>query len=90
MKKRKNFKFWISYFTCLLAGVPTTLCPSSVKATMEGVVLKPSAFSITLGVLPSITATQELVVPKSIPTIYSDLETFLEKKENKVRKKMKI
>src|SRR5215207_9422536 len=27
----------------------------------------PSAFSMTFGVLPSITATQELVVPRSIP-----------------------
>ena len=31
--------------------------------TKEGVVLMPSAFSMTLGVLPSITATQLLVVP---------------------------
>ena len=77
------------FFTCLLAGVPTTLCPSSVKATTEGVVLKPSAFSMTLGVLPSMTATQELVVPKSIPTIYSDLETFLEKKRLLKKKTLK-
>jgi hypothetical protein len=27
--------------TCLLAGIPTSLCPSSVKATVEGVVLWP-------------------------------------------------
>jgi hypothetical protein len=33
----------------------------------DGVVLAPYAFSITLGVLPYITATQELVVPRSIP-----------------------
>lgn len=33
----------------------------------DGVVLDPSAFSITLGVWPSIMATHELVVPKSIP-----------------------
>lgn len=38
-----------------------------VKATTDGVVLHPSEFSITLACLPSITATQELVVPKSIP-----------------------
>ncbi|CAJ0822937.1 2318_t:CDS:2 [Entrophospora sp. SA101] len=31
-------------------------------------VLAPSEFSSTFGELPSITATQELVVPKSIPT----------------------
>jgi hypothetical protein len=30
---------------------------------------KPSAFSSTLGDLPSIIATHELVVPKSIPII---------------------
>ena len=36
-------------------------------ATTEGVVLAPSEFSITFAWLPSITATQELVVPKSIP-----------------------
>src|SRR4051812_36602958 len=34
---------------------------------MEGVVRAPSAFSMTLGAEPSITATQELVVPRSIP-----------------------
>ena len=53
--------------TCLLASTPTSLSPSLVKATTEGVVLDPSAFSITLGILPSITATHELVVPRSIP-----------------------
>ena len=50
-----------------LAGWPTRRSPSSVKATMDGVVRAPSAFSITLGVEPSITATQELVVPRSMP-----------------------
>src|SRR5690606_34854431 len=34
---------------------------------MDGVVRAPSAFSITLGALPSMTATQLLVVPRSIP-----------------------
>ena len=33
----------------------------------EGVVLAPSAFSKTLACVPSITATHEFVVPKSIP-----------------------
>src|SRR5260370_37562224 len=50
-----------------LAGWPVSLTPSSVKATIDGVVGIPSAFSMTLGVLPSITATHELVVPRSIP-----------------------
>ena len=47
--------------------MPTSFSPFSVKATMEGVVRAPSAFSITLAVLPSITATHELVVPRSMP-----------------------
>src|ERR1700741_1292895 len=50
-----------------LAGCPTRRSPSSVKATIEGVVRMPSAFSMTFGVEPSITATQELVVPRSMP-----------------------
>ena len=50
-----------------MAGVPTSRSPSGVKATTEGVVLDPSAFSNTLGVFPSITATQEFVVPRSMP-----------------------
>src|SRR5215510_13725464 len=52
---------------CRFAGSPTSRSPSSVKATMEGVVLEPSAFSSTLGLEPSLTATQELVVPRSMP-----------------------
>lgn len=52
---------------CLLAGIPTKRSPSLVNATTEGVVLDPSEFSRTLGVFPSITATHEFVVPKSIP-----------------------
>eukprot|EP00964_Phaeocystis_antarctica_P097260 scaffold63421_cov60-Phaeocystis_antarctica.AAC.5 len=34
---------------------------------MDGVVRAPSAFSITLALPPSITATHELVVPRSMP-----------------------
>lgn len=44
-----------------------------MKATTDGVVLTPSAFSITLGVEPSIKATQELVVPRSMPITDPDL-----------------
>ncbi|MGK0138492.1 MAG: hypothetical protein ACI9DJ_001948, partial [Algoriphagus sp.] len=40
------------------------------KATIEGVVLAPSLLAMTTGSLPSITATQEFVVPKSIPIIF--------------------
>ena len=50
-----------------LAGWPTSRSPSSVNATMEGVVRDPSEFSMTLGVAPSMTATQEFVVPRSMP-----------------------
>src|SRR3979490_2394386 len=50
-----------------LAGCPPSTSPSSVKATIDGVVRAPSAFSMTLALLPSITATQELVVPRSMP-----------------------
>ena len=41
--------------------------PSLVNATTEGVVLAPSAFAITTASPFSIVATQEFVVPKSIP-----------------------
>ena len=41
----------------------------SVVAFTDGVVLAPSAFSNTLGWLPSIIDTHELVVPRSIPII---------------------
>lgn len=51
------------------AGTPTRRCPSLVKATMEGVVRMPSLFSSTLGELPSMMATQEFVVPRSMPTM---------------------
>ena len=43
------------------------LTPTGAKATMDGVVRAPSAFSITLGAEPSMTATHEFVVPRSMP-----------------------
>src|SRR3954452_12369117 len=49
------------------AAWPTRRSPDSVKATIDGVVRIPSLFSITLALLPSITATQEFVVPRSLP-----------------------
>mmetsp|Transcript_7794 Transcript_7794/g.23862 ORF Transcript_7794/g.23862 Transcript_7794/m.23862 type:complete len:253 (-) Transcript_7794:71-829(-) len=52
---------------CRLAGMPTSRSPLSVNATTDGVVRAPSRFSITLALLPSITATHELVVPRSMP-----------------------
>src|SRR6266446_2745934 len=52
-----------------LATWPTRRLPSLVKATTEGVVRPPSELVITVGSPPSITATTELVVPRSIPII---------------------
>src|SRR5579864_3377648 len=54
---------------CRLATCPTSRSPVLVKPTTEGVVRPPSSLAMTLGSPPSITATQELVVPKSIPII---------------------
>merc|ERR1719364_99951 len=51
---------------CRFAGVPTSRW-SSANATIDGVVRMPSAFSITFALPPSITATHEFVVPRSIP-----------------------
>src|SRR5581483_528342 len=50
-----------------LAASPTTRSPLFVKATTEGVVRLPSEFSRTSGSPASMTAMQELVVPKSMP-----------------------
>ena len=52
-----------------LADAPTRTSPSSWYAMIEGVVRAPSLFSITLVVLPSMIATHELVVPRSMPMI---------------------
>ncbi len=54
---------------CLLAICPTSRSPLSVNATTDGVVRLPSVFSITFGSPPSIMATQEFVVPRSMPMI---------------------
>src|SRR5207248_11443860 len=51
------------------AEAPTRISPSSAYATIEGVVREPSEFSITLGLPPSMIATQEFVVPRSMPMI---------------------
>src|ERR1044071_3698835 len=60
-----------------LAGWPISRSPSLVKATTEGVVRAPSAFSITFGLPPSITATQLLVVPRSIPITFAIIYPLL-------------
>src|SRR5437588_141606 len=60
------------------AAWPTSRSPLFVNATTEGVVRAPSLFSKTTGSPPSITAMQELVVPKSIPkTLAIKLKSFL-------------
>ena len=48
---------------------PTSRSPVLVNATTEGVVRPPSALAITVGASPSMTATTELVVPRSMPMI---------------------
>src|SRR5512132_1623461 len=55
---------------CLFAGAPTLRSPFFINTTMDGVVRLPSSLAITTGSLPSITATQLFVVPKSIPMIF--------------------
>src|SRR5919206_2720777 len=52
-----------------LATVPTRRSPEAVKATTDGVVRPPSAFSMTVGSPPSRTAMHEFVVPRSIPIV---------------------
>src|SRR5579863_7860194 len=54
-----------------LAGWPTITSLSLVKATIEGVVRSPSLFSITRGLPPSMMATHELVVPRSMPITFA-------------------
>src|SRR6185437_3603420 len=44
---------------------------SFVKATIDGVVRSPSLFSITRGLPPSMMATHELVVPRSMPITFA-------------------
>src|SRR5687767_8693462 len=51
------------------AAWPTRRSPDFVKATTDGVVRMPSVFAITVGCVPSMTATHEFVVPKSMPII---------------------
>jgi hypothetical protein len=50
-----------------LAICPTSRSPDSVRAMIDGVVRLPSLLGMTTGSPPSITATQELVVPRSMP-----------------------
>jgi hypothetical protein len=52
-----------------LATCPTSRSPVLVNATMEGVRRFPSGLVMTVGSPPSITATTEFVVPRSMPMI---------------------
>ena len=63
-----------------LAGSPTSRSPTLVNATTEGVVRCPSALGMTTGLPPSTTATQLLVVPRSIPIIFAMVVLVLSKK----------
>src|SRR4029077_9845562 len=67
-----------------LAAWPTRRSPASVNATIDGVVRAPSLFSMTLALLPSITATHELVVPRSIP-ITLLMQTSCQKQDQTAR-----
>src|ERR1700694_5598241 len=60
------------------ASSPTRRSPDLVKATTEGVVREPSELGMTTGSQPSITASAELVVPKSIPTVLCICQHFLQ------------
>ncbi len=52
-----------------LATWPTSRSPVLVKATTDGVSRPPSGLVITTGSPPSMTATTEFVVPRSMPMI---------------------
>src|SRR5271170_6396468 len=56
---------------CRLATCPTNRSPVLVNPTTDGVVRPPSSLGITFGSPPSITATTEFVVPKSMPIIFA-------------------
>src|SRR5664279_6287285 len=51
------------------ASWPTRRSPVLVKATTDGIVRPPSAEAMTVGSPPSMTATTEFVVPRSMPMI---------------------
>ena len=66
---------------CLLAGSPTKSSPSFENATTDGNALPatvvPSAAGINVGLPPCITDAAELLVPKSIPIIFSAIFSTL-------------
>src|SRR5258705_11048187 len=60
-----------------LASWPTRRSPPLLKATTDGTVRPPSAEAMTVGSPPSMTATTEFVVPRSIPMILPMLVALL-------------
>jgi hypothetical protein len=71
IKRLIEYTVFVGFVTaCLFAGSPTLRSPPSTNATIDGVVLFPSAFGMTTGSFPSITETHEFVVPKSIAIIF--------------------
>src|SRR5215475_4833408 len=58
-----------------LASWPTRRSPVLVNPTTDGVKRLPSLLVITVGFPPSITATTEFVVPRSIPTAFAIVKT---------------
>src|SRR5256885_610229 len=72
MKRLIEKIVFCGFVTCWrFAGAPTSRWSSFVNATTDGVVRPPSAFGITVGSPPSITAMHELVVPRSIPITFA-------------------
>src|SRR5271154_6865996 len=73
------YSVWVGLVTAWrLADCPTSRSPLSENATMLGVVRAPSLFSMTLTSLPSMMATQELVVPRSMPITLLIVESSIQ------------
>src|SRR5215475_912060 len=68
------------------AAWPTRRSPDSVNATLDGVVRALSLFSMSLALLPAITATQEFVVPRSMPITLLIYRTSRIKQDGSARK----
>src|SRR5690606_37164219 len=79
----ENTVFFGFVMACRRATWPTSRSPSFVNAPTDGVVRPPSAFGITTGSPPTITATTEFVVPRSMPITFaiSSPLTYVSKKE---------
>ena len=71
MKRLIEKTVFVGFVTaCRFATWPTRRSPSFVKPTTDGVIRPPSAFGMTTGSPPSITATTEFVVPRSMPITF--------------------